>query len=217
MHVKQHRNSIARAQLVAQTNMELKSCPPLRHNMPYIQNPPGMSRRATSCRITPRNLSPWLRRERCITIHQPNPQARVLLCVCVVRAASVAFDAMTKETRSVEKGRKKELESREKKKQRKKKEKNTKTRRHTVVQEMKQDRTIIMASRERKKGCPECKARDSFSRSKQIRDAKKNRSWRCCGGTEHGQRRQTFRRQDTQRQADRLRDGVISTMVGAVS
>jgi hypothetical protein len=106
---------------------------------------------------------------------------------------------------------------REKKRKEKRKEKNTKTRRHTVVQEMKQDRTIIMASRERKKGCPECKARDSFSRSKQIRDAKKNRSWRCCGGTEHGQRRQTFRRQDTQRQADRPRDGVISTMVGAVS
>jgi hypothetical protein len=40
-----------------------------------------------------------------------------------VRAASVAFDAMTKETRSVEKGRKKELKSREKKKQRKKKRK----------------------------------------------------------------------------------------------
>jgi hypothetical protein len=122
MHVKQHRNSITRAQLVAQTNMELKSCSPLRHNMPYIQNPPGMSRRATSCRITPRNLSPWPRQERCITIQQPNPQARVLLCVCCA-CCKRCIRCNDKGEEKLEKGREKELESREGKKSKEKEKK----------------------------------------------------------------------------------------------
>jgi DNA-directed RNA polymerase subunit M/transcription elongation factor TFIIS len=216
MHVEQHRNSITSAQLgrADKHGIEVLSIPTPQYAI-HTKSARHVTPRYVMSRHTTQSQPVAATGE--VHYHPPTQPASPGAALCVVRAASVAFDAMTREKRSVRKGRKKELESRREKKQRKKKEKNTKTRRHTVVQEMKQDRTIIMASRERRKGCPECKARGSFSRSKQIRDAKKNRSWRCCGGTEHGQRRQTFRRQDTQRQADRPRDGVISTMVGAVS
>jgi adenine-specific DNA glycosylase len=48
------------------------------------------------------------------------------------------------------KGTGKNWQGEKEKRQKKKKKKDTKTRRHTVVQEMRQDRTIIMASREGK-------------------------------------------------------------------
>jgi hypothetical protein len=122
MHVEQHRNSITRAQLgrADKHGIEVLSIPtpqyaihtkPARHVTPrYV-----MSRHTTQSQPVAATGE--------VHYHPPTQPASPRAALCVVRAASVAFDAMTKEKRSVRKGRKKELESRREKKQKKKKKK----------------------------------------------------------------------------------------------
>jgi hypothetical protein len=191
--------------------MELKSCPsPTPRYAIHTKSARHVTPRYVMSRHT-HHAIPARGRNRRGALPPTNPTRKpgCLLCVCVCYACCERCNRCNdREEKRKESEKERIGKERGKKVRKKSKEKNTKTKRHTVVQKMTQDTMIIKASRERKKGCPECKARGPFSRSKQIRDTKKNRSWRCCGGTEQDQRRQTFRRQDTQRQADWPRDGM---------